>query len=115
MSVRSGKVRVARLTDLLIDASIDKNTYTERKADLLARKRGLQDRLENDKDSTFWQIVAERFELGLDAYTGYLTGIEAEQRESAEREHREVNRQGGERPKPEKESGQDPENDRRAT
>ena len=73
--------RVARLTDLLIDLAIDKTTYNERKADLLARKRSLQDSLENDQDSTFWQIVSERFELGLDAYTGYLTGIEAEQRE----------------------------------
>ena len=76
--------RVARLTDLLIDLSIDKATYNERKAELLGRKRTLQDRLENDQDSTFWQIVAERFELGLDAYTGYLTGIEAEKRESVQ-------------------------------
>src|SRR5579863_1230654 len=74
--------RIARLTDLLIDLSIDKSTYNERKADLLPRKRGLQDKLENDEDSTFWKIVAERFELGLDAYSGYLSGNETEKRDA---------------------------------
>ena len=73
--------RLARLTDLLIDLAIDKDTYNERKADLLVRKRALQDQLDNDEDSTFWRIVSERFELGLDAYTGYLTGNAAEKRD----------------------------------
>ena len=73
--------RIVRLTDLLIDLSIDKATYNERKADLLARKRALQDQLESDEDSTFWRNVAERFELGLDAYTGYMTGNAAEKRD----------------------------------
>lgn len=75
-------LRIARLTDLLIDQSIDKATYNERKVELLGRKRALQDKLERDDDSTFWEIVAKRFELGLSAYTGYLTGNEAEKRES---------------------------------
>ena len=76
--------RIARLTDLLIDLSIDKTTYNERKADLLARKRGLQDRFKNVEDSTFWKIVAEKFERGLDAQLGYLSGIEAEKRHAVQ-------------------------------
>ena len=76
--------RIARLTDLLIDLSIDKVTYNERKTHLLTRKRGLQDRLKNVEDSTFWKIVAEKFERGLDAQLGYLSGIEAEKRHAVQ-------------------------------
>lgn len=77
-------LRIARLTDLLIDLSIDKTTYNERKADLLSRKHDLHDRLKNVEDSTFWKIVAEKFERGLDAHLGYLSGIEAEKRHAVQ-------------------------------
>jgi len=76
--------RIARLTDLLIDLSIDKTTYNERKTDLLARKRNLQDRLQNADNLSFWKIVAERFERGLDAYLGYINGNDAEKRDAVQ-------------------------------
>lgn len=72
--------RIARLTDALIDGTIDKATHDERRFDLLGRRRALQDRLQNSEDSTFWRDVAQRFELGLTAYSSYSFGTDAEKR-----------------------------------
>ena len=72
---------MTRLTDAFLDGSIDKVTYEERKSDLLAQKTGVQNRLENDEDSTFWGNVSQKFEQGLTAYTGYLRGLDAEKRD----------------------------------
>jgi hypothetical protein len=41
----------------------------------------LQDKLENGGISTFWPDVAQKFEQGLTAYTGYLSGNAAEKRD----------------------------------
>ncbi len=73
--------RLTRLTDAVIDGTIDKPTFDARKADLICRQRALRERLENDSDVTFWRNVAERFERGLTAYAGYLTGTDDEKRD----------------------------------
>jgi site-specific DNA recombinase len=73
--------RIARLTDALIDGTIDKPTYEERKTDLYFKRRELRDRLESDDSETFWRSVAQKFERGLTAYIGYQTGNDHEKRE----------------------------------
>ena len=73
--------RITRLTDALIDGTIDKSTYDERKIDLISRRAEFRHRLENDEDVTFWRDVAQKFELGLTAYLGYQTGNDEEKRE----------------------------------
>jgi site-specific DNA recombinase len=72
--------RLERLTDALLDGAIDKPTFDERKATLLAQRTILNDRREGD-DSTFWRSIAERFELGLTALQGYEPGNDDEKRE----------------------------------
>jgi len=72
--------RLARLTDAFLDGTIDKAAYEERKAMLLAQRTALNERLAGG-DSTFWQSIAERFELGLTALQGYQIGNDDEKRE----------------------------------
>ena len=74
--------RLARLTDVFIDEMIDKATFDERRAELLHRKQGFRERLASGEDSTFWKAVAERFELGLTASSGYFSGNSEEKREA---------------------------------
>ena len=74
--------RMTRLTDALLDGLIDKPTYDERKAVLLGCKRDLQDRLANDGDSTFWENVAQKFELGLTVSSGYISASDERKREA---------------------------------
>lgn len=76
--------RITRLTDALIDGTIDKSTYEERKCDLLGRRKTLQDRLQSGEDSTFWRDVLQKFELGLTAYSSYFRGNDAEKRETVQ-------------------------------
>lgn len=73
--------RITRLTDLLIDGTIDKATFDDRKSDLILKRRALRDRLENGTNVTYWESVAERFELANTAYLGFQTGNDDEKRE----------------------------------
>ena len=73
--------RLTRLTDALIDGAIDKSTYEERKSQLLAHKRDLQEKREEDQDSTFWQNVAEKFGQAQTAYLTYISSNDEEKRE----------------------------------
>jgi hypothetical protein len=72
--------RLTRLTDVLIDGTIDKSTYDERKADLLSKGQALKEKLENDTEMTYWQDVAEKFELANTAYLSYLSANDEEKR-----------------------------------
>jgi len=72
--------RMERLTDAVLDGVIDKPTYDERKALLIARKRDLEDRKRDDA-STNWRIIAEKFELSLTALRGYEMGSDDEKRD----------------------------------
>jgi site-specific DNA recombinase len=72
--------RTERLTDAVLDGIIDKHTYDERKAVLIARKRDIEDRKRDDA-STNWRIIAERFELSLAALRGYEMGNDDEKRD----------------------------------
>lgn len=72
--------RLERLTDALLDGAVDKATYDERKGALLAQRMALTERRDGD-DSTFWQSIAEMFELGLTALQGYEIGNDDEKRE----------------------------------
>ena len=74
--------RIARLTDALIDGTIDKPTYEERKYDLLGRRKSLQERLQSDDGWTFWKDVTQKFERGITAYIGYTDGTDAEKRDT---------------------------------
>ena len=75
-------LRLQRLTDVLIDGMIDKATFDERKAQLLGQQRALKDRLASGANSTFWQTVAEMFELGLTASSGYILAPDEKKREA---------------------------------
>jgi len=71
--------RIERLTDAVLDLTIDKATYDARKAVLIAQKNALQDRV-RFSGSTKWQIISEWFELGQSALLGYETGSDDEKR-----------------------------------
>lgn len=72
--------RIEHLTDAVLDGTIDKTTYDDRKAALLARKIELRERQEQT-GSTFWRLMAERFELGFAAQQSYKMGNDDEKRE----------------------------------
>ena len=74
--------RMTRLTDLLIDMTIDKDIYEERKAKLLKQKRGLSDQLENLASSPFLaDIIEEKLERANTAYSLYKIGNHSEKRD----------------------------------
>jgi site-specific DNA recombinase len=72
--------RLARITEAVIDGTIDKESYIERKAVLLSRKTDLLNARENS-ESPFWKDMAERFELGLTALEGYCLGTDSRKRQ----------------------------------
>jgi DNA invertase Pin-like site-specific DNA recombinase len=74
------KERMERLTDAVLDGTIEKATYDERKGLLIAQKLELTER-HKQVGSTIWQAVAKRFELGLMALQGYEIGNDDEKRE----------------------------------
>lgn len=74
--------RLDRLTDALIDGTIDAGVYNERKAVLLATKTELLERRDSLSSSTFWQDVAQLFERGITAQESYLSGNPADKRDA---------------------------------
>ncbi|MEG3148176.1 recombinase family protein [Sphingomonas sp. RT2P30] len=72
--------RMNRITDAVLDGTIDKATFDERKAILIVQKLEIQER-QRHPDSTKWQKIAERFELGLAALQGYEIGNDDEKRQ----------------------------------
>jgi site-specific DNA recombinase len=71
--------RIERLTDALLDGTIDKETYDLRKGKLISQRLELRER--EDENSTFLQLIAERFELGLMALQRYEMGNDDEKRD----------------------------------
>jgi DNA invertase Pin-like site-specific DNA recombinase len=74
--------RIERLTDALIDGTIDTSAYQDRKASLLTQKAGLKARQNKDEYSTFWKTVVERFEQGITAQQSYISANSEEKREA---------------------------------
>lgn len=72
--------RIERLTDAVLDGTIDKSTYYERRGRLIGQRVELLERRKG-AGSTTWQTVSERFELGLTALQGYEIGNDDEKRE----------------------------------
>jgi site-specific DNA recombinase len=73
--------RMIRLTDALLDGTIDKDIYDERKKLLIGQRLTLQESLQSKDKLTFWKSVAERFELGFVALQSYIIGNDDEKRE----------------------------------
>lgn len=74
--------RLERLTDALIDGTIDTSAYQDRKTSLLTQKASLKARQNNGEYSTFWKIVVERFERGITAQQSYISANTEEKREA---------------------------------
>lgn len=73
--------RLIRLTDAILDDTIDKVAYDERKIALINQRIALQDRLRESDKLTQSRMMAERFELGFAALQGYIRGNDDEKRE----------------------------------
>jgi hypothetical protein len=75
--------RMARLTDALIDQTIEKDIFAERKADLLRARVKIQERLETLEEDTLSlpQRVTEFFELADKALLMYEMGLAEERRD----------------------------------
>jgi hypothetical protein len=71
-----------RVTDALIDALIDKETFENRKLTLLAERRGLIDELERPAEGTQAERLLEKFEQANVAYVGLVSAEPGEIRES---------------------------------
>ena len=71
--------RMNRLTDAVLDGTIDKDAYTQRKAALIAQKLAIRDR-ERAGSLTGWQKIAEWFELAQTALESYEIGDADEKR-----------------------------------
>jgi len=72
--------RLARLTDLLIDGSIDKSTYDERKADLMSKRQAIKEKLGSDAALTYWRDIAEKLGQAETAYLSYISANDDEKR-----------------------------------
>ncbi|HTK34928.1 MAG TPA: recombinase family protein [Caulobacteraceae bacterium] len=73
--------RLRKLTDALIDGLLDRETFQERKADLLVQRRRLTEAVRDDGPARFWENLLSRFELGNTALTLYSQANEDERRE----------------------------------
>jgi DNA invertase Pin-like site-specific DNA recombinase len=74
--------RLSRLTDALLDAFIDKETFETRKGGLLGERRGLLDQIENPPAGTQSERLLEKFERGNAAYLGIISAESDEIREA---------------------------------
>jgi DNA invertase Pin-like site-specific DNA recombinase len=72
--------RVEVLTDAVLDGTIDKETYSRRKASLDGERLALEE-LKSEPSSTFLQSIAQKVELGLVALQGYEIGNDDEKRD----------------------------------
>src|SRR5262249_2888424 len=77
------KDRLARLTDALIDGSVDKEIYDERKAAFLMERKDLEERLLliQTQDQTLAQRLSEFLELVESAYLRFKMGSTEEKRD----------------------------------
>jgi len=74
--------RIARMTDALIDGLIDKETFDQRKADILSEKRGHLDQLDNIASApSLADCIKANVELANSAYLNYENGNYAEKRD----------------------------------
>jgi len=74
--------RLTRLTDAFLDASIDKETFEHRKAELILEKRGLLDALESPEPDSPATQLTKKLELGQTAYLRFRSGFPAEKRDT---------------------------------
>jgi len=72
--------RLTRLTDALLDGSIDKTAFDERRAILLNDQRRIKDDIEG-RVELFWERLREQCELGITALRAFNLGTPAEQAE----------------------------------
>lgn len=63
--------RVSRLTDLLMDGTVDRASYVAKKEELLLARADLADAVRRADNAPFWRDVREKLELGFDAYLRY--------------------------------------------
>jgi hypothetical protein len=73
--------RLERLTDAVLDGTIDRAAHDSRRGAMLSRRIALREELEKASDSTTLKTVAKRFELGFAALHGYKMGSGDEKRE----------------------------------
>ncbi len=73
--------RVIRLTDALIDGSLDKEMFDERKRVLLSDRQRTKEAIAKGGVEPFWEHVREKFERGITALDGYDLGSPARKRE----------------------------------
>jgi DNA invertase Pin-like site-specific DNA recombinase len=77
------KSRFIRLTDAYLDGSIEKETFEERKASLLADRKGMEQKITEmkDNDESIGRDIAEVFELVQDPEVQYEMASPEEKRE----------------------------------
>jgi hypothetical protein len=77
--------RLTRLTDVVIDGTIDKETFNERKAALLPSKRKLLEELASTTSMpSIADVIAEKFEQANTAQTLYESEVSSEKRSLVE-------------------------------
>src|SRR5262245_45121994 len=77
--------RLARLTDALLDTTLTKQEYNERKTALLEERQRLDDQISNAVNMPdLTETVRDAFELASDAYLLYETVVVGDKRELLE-------------------------------
>jgi DNA invertase Pin-like site-specific DNA recombinase len=74
--------RLDRLTDAMVDGLIDKETFNERKASLIEERQRRSEARSDDQPALFWTSVLDRFEQANMAQESYISGINAEKRDT---------------------------------
>ncbi|MDB5245039.1 MAG: hypothetical protein JWN90_144 [Parcubacteria group bacterium] len=73
--------RLSQLTDLLMDGTVDRDTYSAKKEELLLTRRSLLDIQREASANRYWDTVRKKFELGFAALQRYENGYPEERRE----------------------------------
>ncbi len=81
LRVKQCDARLGRLADLLVEASLDPDTYERKKLEVLNEKRGLRDQLQAlTLEPSAGERLRENIELANTAYLQYARGTDAEKR-----------------------------------
>jgi hypothetical protein len=73
--------RLSQLTDLLMEGTVDRDTYTAKKEELLLARQSLLDIKRESSANRYWDTVRRKFELGFAALQRYENGYPDERRE----------------------------------
>lgn len=68
------------MTDLLIEGTLDRDAYQQRRDAILLRRQQLKESLEGESE-TWWEGVRRRFETANTASQGYISAVPEEKRE----------------------------------